>query len=265
MTDGEKTSYLEFAKKLAYEAGTIMKKYFQVADAVLKSDNTPVTQADLEINSLVIERVSATYPEHSVLGEEESSNLGREYTWVCDPVDGTMQYSHGLQVSTFSLALCCDGEPMVGVVYDPFSDRLFYAAKGQAAFCNNKIITVNQNGFENALIDLEVFPSPKNIVAIDAGLNDNLIKKGARTVVLWSTIMPSSLVASGGYSAVVFNFYKPEDGAAIKVIVEAAGGRVTDLFGNEQRYDRNIKGFIASNGVIHDELIDMIKEFSNEV
>lgn len=262
------TSYqehLEFAKKLAYEAGLIMKKYFLTSDTVWKSDNTPATQADTEINSLVIKRITAAYPDHSVLGEEESSNIGKEYTWVCDPVDGTMQYSHGLQISTFSLALCCDGDPVIGVVYDPFTDRLFYAAKDQGAFCNDKKLSVNQNGFQNALIDLEVFPSPKNILSIDASFNDKLIEKGAKTVVLWSAIMPCALVASGDYSAVVFNFFKPEDGAAIKIIIQEAGGRVTDLYGQEQRYDQKVKGFLASNGVIHDEIIEMLQEFNDEI
>lgn len=136
--------YLEFAKKLAYEAGDIMREYFQTTDMVWKSDNTPVTQADTEINSRVIERIAAAYPEHSVIGEEESAvREGARYTWACDPVDGTMPYSHGLPISTFSLALCEDGKPVVGVVYDPFMDRLFWASVGGGAFCNDEAIHVN--------------------------------------------------------------------------------------------------------------------------
>lgn len=258
------SDYLEFAKKLAPAAGEIMRRHFLAAETEWKEDKTPLTIADTTINSLVIKKVQEVYPTHSVLGEEESLLQDGKYTWVCDPVDGTMQYAHGLPVSSFSLALCEDGEPVVGVVYDPFMDRLFYAAKSSGAYCNDEKITVNNGGMENAVINLEDVPSEKNILKVPH-LRSVLYKEGAKVVSLWSAILPAVLVASGQYSAVIFNFSKPEDGAAIKVIVEEALGKVTDLFGNEQRYDQKTKGFIASNGTIHDNLLKLIQETQHEV
>ena len=251
--------YLAFAKQLAYDAGDVMLKYFRATDTVWKSDSTPVTQADTEINSLVIERILAAYPDHSVLGEEESSNLGHEYTWVCDPVDGTMPYSHGLPISTFSLALCRDGAPQIGVVYDPFMKRLFYATAGTGAYCNDEKISVNQNGMKNALVDMSAFPSTNPVADADSRVMTQAFHAGARVTSLWSCIISASLVAQGMYEAVVLNTPTPHDAAAIKVIVEEAGGRVTDLYGNDQRYDQPTKGFIASNGVVHDELVTIMK------
>jgi len=256
--------YLEFAKTLAREAGEVMRRYFLVTETEWKEDKTPLTIADTSINSLVIQKVQEAYPDHSVLGEEESMLQEGVYTWVCDPVDGTMQYAHGLPVSCFSLALCENGTPVVGVVYDPFMDRLFYGAKALGAFCNDKKITVNSSGMENALINLEDVPSGKNIIKIPT-LRDLLRKEGMQVVTLYSAIMPAALIASGQYSAVIFNFSKPEDGAAIKVIVEEAGGTVTDLFGGEQKYDQNVKGFVASNGIIHEKLLKCIQETQHEV
>ncbi len=252
--------HLDFAKALAHEAGEIMRKYFLHTEREWKADQTPLTIADTTINRLVIERIAERFPEHSVLGEEESAMKDSQYTWVCDPVDGTMPYSHGLPISTFSLALCDDGVPIVGVVYDPFMDRLFWAKRGGGAFCNDNKLHVNNSGFENALIAVDAFPSTKPVVDADASIRDVLASKHAKTVTLWSAVLPACLVAQGDFSASMLNTNQPQDPAAIKVIVEEAGGKVTDLFGNDQRYDQLTKGFIASNGVLHDELVAIIKK-----
>lgn len=187
------------------------------------------------------------------------------YTWVCDPVDGTMPYSHGVPISTFSLALCEDGIPKVGVVYDPFMERLYAAQVDGGAYCNDEQIHVNDSTLKNGLIDLEGFPTARSVRTVQPEFMDKLREAGAKLVTYWGTILPSALIADGNFTAVVFNVWKPEDGAAIKVIVEEAGGKVTDLAGNEQRYDQKVNGYIASNGVVHDEIIDILKETSNEI
>lgn len=258
------TNELEFAKSLAVEAGTIMRENFMDGSArEWKSDATPVTLTDTAINSIVIERISAKFPDHSVLGEEESHNLGQEYVWVCDPVDGTLPFSHGVPVSTFSLALTHNGESIVGVVYDPFMNRLFYAARGQGAFMNDAPIHVSTNGMQNAVIDIAGFPSAHPVIDAAGEFLTDLASLGAHVTSLWSVILPSSLVAAGEYTATIFNLDKPEDGAAIKVIVEEAGGKVTDLFGDEQRADAPVKGFIASNGVVHQQIVDVLAKYKS--
>lgn len=252
---------LEFAKTLAKEAGAIMRQYFGFdLKHEWKSDNTPLTEADTSINSLVIQRITENFSGDGVYGEEESFTTGSERLWVCDPVDGTMAFSHGLQISTFSLALVVDGVPMVGVIYDPFMDRMFYAQKNGGSFCNDSPIHVSDQTMQNAFINLEAFPSPsgkKGIVDLDASAL--LRSKGAHTTCLWSAIITFALVAAGQYTAALFNISHIHDAAAAKVIIEEAGGKATDLFGNDQRYDRPTNGFIASNGVIHDELVRLFK------
>lgn len=265
MDDRQLNEYLEFAKQLADSAGEIMRNYFLATDTEWKSDNTPLTQADTEINSMVIQRVAEAYPDHSVLGEEESANLGQRYTWVCDPIDGTIPYSHGIPVSSFSLALCEDGRPVLGVVYDPFVDRLFYAAVGQGAYCNDEAIQVNNNDFENSLVSLEDAASEYSVSRLDAGLRQAFYDRNTKVVTYHSTTLPTTMVASGQFTAAIFNFSKPEDGAAAKVIVEEAGGTFTSIYGEDQRYDGPVAGYVASNGTIHNELIQMIKEHSSEV
>jgi len=131
--------YLEFAQKIALEAGNIMKKYFSKKDiSSYKGDKTIVTLANKEINTLLIKRVKEKFPEHSVDGEEEQ--FGRsKYVWVCDPIDGTAMYARDIPVAVFSLALVIDGVSTVGVIYDPFTENLYSAIKGEGAYQKDTI------------------------------------------------------------------------------------------------------------------------------
>jgi myo-inositol-1(or 4)-monophosphatase len=253
--------YLLFAQKLARDSGKIMRDYFLVVDRTWKEDATPLTKADTEINDLVISRVQESYPDHSIHGEERSDYKNSPFMWVCDPVDGTLPYSSGIPASTFSLALVIDGVSTVGVVYDPFNDRLFYATKGHGAFMNDQPIHVSgQTTLENAVVDVEgLYGFELNPeVPLSNSFRDALIDEGVKPMQLWSSILPSALVAQGTFAAVIMNGTSVQDGAAIKVIVDEAGGMVTDMYGNEQRYDEPARGFIASNGLIHDQLVKIV-------
>ena len=253
--------YLEFAKNIAYQAGKIMLKYFnQDNGASYKGDKTIVTIADTEINSYLIEKVKEHYPEHSVDGEEEQFGKSN-FVWVCDPVDGTAMYARHIPVAVFSLALVIDGVPNVGVVYDPFTDSLYTAIKGKGAYKNGEKISVNNY----TLDDIRTFGH------CDMWLNGNYnvckvfeeLRKRTSLNDIGSITRAGCCVASGDYSLTIFTGieHKHCDIAAVKVIVEEAGGKVTDLFGNEQRYDRSIKGALISNGIVHDEVVDVIKKF----
>ena len=253
--------YKKFAVWMAKEAGKIMKGYFSIGmERMEKEDTSPVTKADLEINSLLIKKVSELFPTHSVLGEEESKMIdGSEYVWVCDPVDGTIPYSLGLPISTFSLALVKNGEVVLGVVYDPFCDRLFYAEKGKGSFLNDKKIHVSDYAtLEKARIEYEMWNRSKYDFQ---PLVNELKKYNAVLLHLASVVNPSVLVAAGEFAAVIFPHTTVHDIAAIKIIVEEAGGKVTDIFGNEQRYDQSINGAIVSNSILHNKLVDLAKKF----
>lgn len=240
-----------------------MLKYFNSAasNPTIKSDRTIVTKADTEINERVIELLKVETPDYSVWGEEQSSIIeGAAYTWVCDPVDGTMPFSKGIPVSSFSLALVNEaGQSVVGVVYDPFQGRLFEAVKGTGAFMNGERITVSDKAsLDDAYIDEELWINEEEDITFD-NPKDILNKAGAKITTQCSAVIMGCFVAKGAYEAMVFGQGKPEDIAALAVIVPEAGGKVTDLFGNDQRYDTNIKGAIVSNGAIHDELLKVIQ------
>ena len=253
--------YLEFAKDIAYKAGKIMLKYFEVDNhASYKFDQTIVTKADTEINEYLIKRVRETFPTHSVDGEEKQFGKSN-YVWVCDPVDGTAMYARHIPVAVFSLALVVDGTPMVGVVYDPFTDSLYSAIRGQGAYKNDKEINVND-------IDLDDMKSVSHFdmwPASDYNIYDAIKELGKKTyfISIGSIIRACMCVADGDFNLAIFpgTKHKNCDIAAVKVIVEEAGGKVTDLFGNEQRYDKDINGAIISNGKVHSGVISVLKNY----
>lgn len=255
------TKELAFAIATAKAAGDIMRRYFRADDlgTEWKGDTTPLTLADTKINQFVIEQVETHFPDHGVLGEEESFGTDREFVWVCDPVDGTMPFSIGLPISTHSLALTKNGKPVVGVVYDPFSERLFQAVTGQGAYLNGKPIHVSGKALAGSYMDFELLHTWKGAITV-ADFRSDLVERQVMPFTLFSFVIASMLVASGELCAAFFGFTKPEDLAAAKVIIEEAGGRVTDIAGSDQKYDQPINGALVSNGVVHDELLALIKK-----
>ena len=252
--------YLEFAKEIAAEAGKIMLKYFKEDNgANYKFDQSMVTKADLEINSYLVEKVKERFPTHSVDGEEEQFGKS-DYVWVCDPVDGTAMYARHIPVAVFSLALVINGESTVGVVYDPFTDSLYTAVKGQGAYKNGVQIHVNDVSLEDrrSVSNYDMWPEAHY------NIYDSIKELGKKTyfVGVGSVIRACMCVANGDFNLAIFpgTKHKNCDIAAAKVIVEEAGGIVTDIFGDEQRYDRDINGAVISNGKVHDEVIEVLRK-----
>jgi len=241
--------YKTFAINLANQAGKIMRANFNLGmKKEWKKDFTPVTATDIKINKLVINQVKKYFPTHGVLGEEESYNVkGKEYLWVVDPVDGTVPFSHGFPTFVFSLALVKNGVPIVGVINDPIMKRLVWAEKGKGAFLNGKRTKVSKNSSLKKSVVAVGDKMPKAITYLE--------KKKAFNVNLYSYVYEAMLVAIGEISGAFYTYGFAHDGAAAKIIVEEAGGKATDLNGNDQRYDRKINGQLVSNGLLHRKLI----------
>jgi myo-inositol-1(or 4)-monophosphatase len=244
--------YKDFVLDLAMKAGAIMRANFSLGmKKDWKEDDTPLTVTDTTINRMVIEEIKKKFPDHALLGEEESNLKDSEFVWVCDPVDGTVPFSHGYPTFMFSLALVQKGETILGVLYDPILNRMFYAEKGKGTSLNDKVIHVSDGGLKSALINLDTDVRLAN-------LRNKLIDRDGFTTTFYSATYGASLVACGEFVAEVYEYDKPWDAAAVKIIVEEAGGKVTDIAGQEQRYDKPINGFVATNGHVHDELIELI-------
>ena len=259
--DNQLEEYLDFAKDIAKHAGKVMIKYFnQNNGASYKGDKTIVTLADTEINSYLIKQVKEKYPSHSVDGEEEQFGKN-DYVWVCDPVDGTAMYARHIPVAVFSLALVVKGEPIIGVVYDPFTSSLYTAIKGKGAYKNEERITVNNYELD----DMKTVCHYDLWVGAEYNISKVVQELANKTyfISLGSIIRACMCVASGDFTLAIFpgTKHKNCDTAGVKVIVEEAGGTVTDLFGNEQRYDESINGAVISNGKVHNEVIETIKKY----
>jgi len=132
--------------EIAYLAGGVMKTYFTHfgMERVVKTDTTPLTAADTEINALVISHIRKLSTEVDIVGEEESDRTDSPWQIMCDPVDGTFPYTWGMPVATFMLGLMYRREPVMGVIYDPFTDRMYSAQKGKGAWLNMTRLKVSR-------------------------------------------------------------------------------------------------------------------------
>lgn len=254
--------YLEFAKKIAIYAGKIMMELYNSGiDQDFKEDRTVVTIVDKKINNYLIDKVKEKYPDHSVIGEEESYKKDSKYVWICDPLDGTGMYVNHIPVFVFSLALVYDGEPIVGVVFDPNEDKMYTAIKNMGAYCNNKKIYVNNKhlGDLGYKTNIEIF---NNKIIDEVSLIKD-IKNISKISSIGSVARSSMAVASGDFSCDIFpgTEHGNCDIAASFLIVTEAGGKVTDFYGKNQRYDKSIKGAIISNGTSHDEIKERVKKY----
>jgi len=253
-------NHRQLAESISKKAGKIIKRNFSLGmKKAWKNDNTPITVTDKKINALLLQETKKYFPSYSVLAEEQSRLKKSEYVWVCDPLDGTIPFSHGIPICTFSLALVKTGQPILGVVSDPLGGRLFLAEKDKGTLLNGKRIKVSQtHKFKSAFSNCEMFETA--LYDITQTIDHLRFNEGVKLTSLASIVYSSMLVAAGEMAFAIFPHNTAHDVAAVKVIVVEAGGKVTDLFGKEQRYDKKINGAIISNGILHERLVDLTKK-----
>ncbi|OGM19596.1 hypothetical protein A2685_01270 [Candidatus Woesebacteria bacterium RIFCSPHIGHO2_01_FULL_37_10] len=254
--------YLEFAKNLAKEAEKIALRYFSFeVDSTWKEDNTPLTKADTEINDLVIKRINEAYPEHSIYGEEKSDRKeSSKHIWVCDPIDGTMAFSCGLPIFVFSIALVneSNGLPVLGLINDPIMKTMYWATKGGGAYRNEKRIYVSKS--ETFLNTYTLTgASGRDVGFSNLPVHEQLGMKKSKVMKFPSFIYGAIQIANGKFVGGAFYKKHAHDIAALKIITEEAGGKVTDLNGNERRYDEDGIGCIVSNRILHCELLEVVQ------
>jgi len=252
--------HLKFAHEIALKAGQVMLEYFQIGVPFeSKADNSPLTAADLAINQLVLEAVQSAYPRASFIGEEGSRvRPDAEYTWVCDPIDGTIPFTLGVPASLFSLALVQDGQPVVAILYDPYLQRSYEAIHNKGAFINGEPLHVSHT---DHLTNQRLALPNSNDASVEAGtlIAEAMERYNSSLLAIGSATYESALVATGQIVGAIYPWTSPWDMAAVKLIVEEAGGKVTDLRGHEQRYDGEINGAIVSNGRVHEQMVELVK------
>lgn len=253
--------YLEVAIELAKKAGSVIRDNLTIGrEKTWKSDHTPVTEIDEQINQLVLDTIHTKFPKHSILAEEGSDmSRSHEYVWVCDPIDGTFPFMHGIPLSTCIITLVKYGDPVCGVIYDPFMDRLFSAQKGGGAFLNGaKIITAAEVQLDGAIIGTCNWKD--NIESLSPVI-EKLTLNRMQVHNYGSIAYMDALVACGEFAGVIFPGKSPHDSAAAKIIVEEAGGVFSSLTGEIDRYDQPVHGHIAAaNPAIYKMIKDLLDE-----
>lgn len=250
------TKELELAKEIALSAGEIIKDNFDVDfHARLKEDKSVVTDVDISVNSLVIEKLSEAFPNDGIIGEEESTaeyGMGRK--WLCDPLDGTVAYVWGVPTSMFSLALVIDGKPVVGVAYDPYLKKMYEGVHGNGSFCNGVRLHVSDRGLKGGHVAVTADPSKIKTLPYISKLQEH----GAYLPLVSGAVYKSCLVAKGRFEGYIEHGVNGHDMAAVEIIVTEAGGKITGIEGNDLDYSKPFKGAIVSNGKVHQELVGIV-------
>jgi myo-inositol-1(or 4)-monophosphatase len=251
-------TFKQTALKAAKEAGKIQLRYFgKNIEKKTKKDNSYFTKADIESTNKIRAIIGKQYPKHNIICEElGSSNKKSDYRWIIDPLDGTHNFIMDNPLFGVSIALEHKKEIILGVIYMPFLKKLYYAKKGKGAFCNGKRIQVNN---ETKLKKCLLIYDAKLRTQTDTKIR--ILKKLAKLTwrfrVFGVAVYNNILVAEGKAGINIDFDSNSWDHAATLLLVEEAGGKVTDL--NGKRWTTNIKDYVASNGKVHNKLLRLIK------
>ncbi len=242
---------LAFANELADRAGAIGLSYFRGSFEVHeKADRTPVTEADLAIEAAIRAAVRERYPGDGVLGEEGGQEGDASRRWVVDPIDGTKNFADGVQIWANLIALEVDGDPVVGVVNLPALDERYEASRGAGARLNGEPIHVSRaDRIPRAFV---VFGGMEDW--LDGPFADEVreLIREARRNRGFGDAWGYCLVARGAADAMLEPELAAWDFAAPQVIVQEAGGRISQLDGSPLAHARSV---LATNGILHDELV----------
>lgn len=252
-----KNALLEAVEAAAKEIQSFSDVEFKVSNK--EGVNNLVTEVDHASEKAIIDVIKKHFPEHHILTEESGDLVqDSQYKWIIDPIDGTVNFAHGIPVYSISIAVEKEGKMVLGAVYHVSMKELFVAERGQGTFLNDKRVVVSSEtsvekaclvtGFPYTYLDqpngpLEVF--------------SRFIRRGIPVRRLGSAAIDLAWVACGRFDGFYEHKLEAWDGAAGFLLVEEAGGKVTNLHGNT--YSPYQPGIIATNSNIHEELVHWVK------
>lgn len=249
-------------REAAGAAAHELRRYFNRPD--LKTSvkqggvNDLVTEADHAADKAIIGVIQSHYPDHFILSEETGNvPTSSEYKWIIDPIDGTINFAQGIPICCVSIGLEKNGEMIMGAVYAPFLNEFYFAEKGKGAFLNDQLIHVSRQ--DKVIKACLVTGFPYTYINSENGplqVFERLIKKGVPVRRLGSAAIDLCWVAAGRFDGFYEHKLNAWDSAAGFLLVEEAGGKVTDFKG--EYYSPYQPHLCATNGVIHEELLKLV-------
>ena len=253
-------NYLNFAIRTAKEAGNyLMSQYGKMQTLEWKLKTNFKTQVDDHNDELIRRRIKETFPDHNIYSEEQDAlNRNSKFSWVVDPLDGTIPYRYGI-TDHFSvcIALARGKTPVLGVIYAPKRKELYTAEKDQGAFCNGKKIHVlDEDDVNHALVGLDGGKETSSFKRASlAAYEAKLLSPDGVTCTFSSgcASVPLALTASGKLHAYMALSLEPWDMAAGVIINREAGANVTDIYGKKWTLDD--PSIITANPNLHKKLL----------
>ena len=248
--------------EIAKEAGEIIRDGFGKNFSIEFKTNSSnlVTEIDKKSEKAIINYIHKNFPSHTVLAEESGKHFfGGEYLWVIDPLDGTTNFAHGLPIFSVSIGVLKNNEIIAGVVYDVMNDKVYSAEKGGGAFRGETKLHVSNNSNLEESVLVTGFPydikdNPDNAIELFA----SFLRQARAIRRLGSAAIDFCYVASGVFDAFWEVHLNPWDICAGKLLVEEAGGIVTN-FKNES-IDIYSKQILASNVKVHSRMVEIINK-----
>jgi len=247
----------KIAVKAAKEAGKILLDNFKKPIKVKsKEDKSLVTNIDLAAERKIVELIKEKYPQDNILSEENKFKISdSDFRWIIDPLDGTHNYIHQIELFGTSIALEFKNEIILGVIYLPVTKKLYVAEKNKGTYLNGRRINVSQRKLENSTMvyDSSIRYNKKPALSTLEKIADRVFN----IRMLGSSVYHLSYIAEGKIDLDIEFNDKLWDFAAGLLLIEEAGGKATDFAG--KKWNSKTKGYIASNGIIHRDVLKIIK------
>jgi myo-inositol-1(or 4)-monophosphatase len=253
---------LNFAIQTARDAGSVLAARFGHSLRISnKSELDLVTESDLASERLIIDRIKTHYPRHAILAEESGTSSpthdgASEWRWIIDPLDGTTNYAHGYPCFCISMGLEHRERLQLGVIYDPIREEMFSAERGQGASLNGKRIQVSSNRNLSSALLCTGFPYDVRERNEFARHFTNFIMNAQGVRRDGAAALDLAYVAAGRFDGFWEEGLRPWDVAAGVLIIEEAGGRVSNYRG--EPFDIHTPPILVSNGLIHEQMMQVL-------
>ena len=248
------------AREVADSAGELLLEWWpKVKEISDKGQNDIVTNVDKTAEVLIRDELAKHFPTHGFYGEElKGDQLQTGFVWVVDPIDGTRNYAMGIPFFSIVIALAKDGEVLTGVNYDPLRGEMFHSALGQGAFLGEERINVSsRESIDGAVIGTDASYDHENGTEKTLHMLRKLWPRLSSVRMIGSSALGMSYAASGRLDIYVHYSLQPYDQAAGLLLIEEAGGVVTDRNGYRARLHSD--GIIAASSSLHQDFIDATK------